>query len=72
MLNTYLGQKGYTLLKKELTIEQQKNIREELMVKPYVHGAPVNSSITFPVYRESDTKIYVPKDSLIESLKGKL
>jgi len=60
MLNTYLGQKGYTLLKKELTIEEQQNVREELMVKPYVHGAPVNVSTTFPVYRESDTKLYVP------------
>jgi superfamily II DNA or RNA helicase len=59
-LNTYLGSKGYTLLKKELTIEQQQKIREELMVKPYVHGAPTNVAISFPVYRESDTKIYVP------------
>jgi len=59
-LNTYLGSKGYTLLKKELNIEQQQNIRQELMVKPYVHGAPTNVTISFPVYRESDTKIYVP------------
>lgn len=60
MLNTYLGQKGYTILKKELSIEQQHNIREELMVKPYVHGSPVNVSTTFPVYRESNSKLYVP------------
>jgi superfamily II DNA or RNA helicase len=60
MLNTYLGQKGYTILKKEISIEQQQNIREELTVKPYVHGAPVNATTTFPVYRESNSKLYIP------------
>lgn len=27
-LNSYLGQKGYTILKKELNIEQQKKNKE--------------------------------------------
>ena len=35
-LNTYLGQKGYTIPKNELTVEQQKQIRNDLMIKPYV------------------------------------
>ena len=61
-LNTYLGQKGYTLLKKELTIEQQYFIRTELTVKPFTPGSPVTSvKVTFPAYRESDSKIYVPR-----------
>ena len=60
MLNTYLGQKGYTILKNEISIEEQHIIYEELNVKPYVHGAPINSCITFPLYRESNSKIYMP------------
>ena len=59
---TYLGQKGYTILKSEINVEQQKQIRNDLTVKPYVAGSIGSASnvITFPVYRESDKKIYVP------------
>lgn len=59
-MNTYLGQKGYTIPKKELSIENQKKIREELTIQPFTMGAPINNSKTFPVYRESANKIYVP------------
>lgn len=59
---TYLGQKGYTILKSEINVEQQKQIRNDLTVKPYVAGSigSTNNVITFPAYRESDKKIYVP------------
>jgi superfamily II DNA or RNA helicase len=60
-INTYLGNKGYTIPKNELTIKQQLAIKEMLMVKPYVPGAPVQVQKTFPVYRESVNKIYVPR-----------
>lgn len=61
MLNTYLGQKGYTILKNEITIEQQKQIRANLTIKPYVPGAPgLNNHPGFPAYRESGNKMYVP------------
>ena len=60
-LNTYLGQKGYTIAKNELTIEQQKQIRNDLTIKPYVMGSPMNNDQkTFPAYRESSNKFYVP------------
>ena len=60
-MNTYLGNKGYTILKKECSLEEQERIKKELMVKPYVPGSPANSNpVTFPVYRESGNKIYVP------------
>jgi len=60
-LNTYLGQKGYTLSKNELTIEQQKQIRTELMIKPFTHGIiGSNEQKIFPAYRESNNKFYVP------------
>ena len=60
-LNTYLGQKGYTIAKNELTIEQQKQIRTDLTIKPHVMGSPMNNDQkTFPAYRESSNKFYVP------------
>ena len=61
-LNTYLGQKGYTLLKKELTEVQQKFITDELTVKPHSPGQMVQQQVkTFPAFRESDKKFYVPR-----------
>ena len=60
-LNTYLGQKGYTIPKNEITIEKQKQIREDLTIKPFTHGAPgQNTQVSFPAYRESSNKMYVP------------
>ena len=60
-LNTYLGNKGYTILKSELSIKHQLTLKEMLMVKPYVPGSHVQVQKTFPAYRESDKKIYVPR-----------
>ena len=50
-MNTYLGQKGYTIVKNELSIETQNKIKNDLTIKPFVMGSPVND-VTFPVYRE--------------------
>lgn len=60
-LNTYLGNKGYTILKSELTIRQQLALKESLMVKPYIPGAPCQAQKSFPAYRESDKKMYIPR-----------
>uniref|UniRef100_A0A6C0EWV5 Helicase ATP-binding domain-containing protein n=1 Tax=viral metagenome TaxID=1070528 RepID=A0A6C0EWV5_9ZZZZ len=61
MLNTYLGQKGYTLHKAELTPAQQKQIKEDLTISPLTMGSyGPNNQVKFPVYRESSNKIYVP------------
>ena len=62
-INTYLGQKGYTISKNELTIEQQKKIRNDLTIKPFSlrEGSPMNNDQKiFPAYRESSNKFYVP------------
>lgn len=58
-LNTYLGQKGYTIVKNELTIEQQKQIRNDLSIKPFTVGEFADHKM-FPAYRESNNKFYVP------------
>jgi superfamily II DNA or RNA helicase len=60
-LSTYLGNKGYTISKSELTVVQEKKIRDDLMISPKVHGGPItNNQISFPAYRESNNKMYVP------------
>ncbi len=63
MLNTYLGQKGYTISKSELSPEKLEWLKKELTVKPFVQGGPVVASVTttFPAYRESPSKIYIPR-----------
>ena len=62
-LNTYLGQKGYTVLKKELTPEQYTQIKKELIAMPSTQCAPGQrgQQITFPIYRESPKKLYMPR-----------
>ena len=63
IINTYLGQKGYTIPKNEISIENQVKIRNDLTIKPYVPGAPQGAnkeSNGFPAYRESSNKFYVP------------
>jgi superfamily II DNA or RNA helicase len=60
--STYFGQKGYTILKKELTIEQEYFIRKELSIKPFTQGSfGNNNQPSFPAYRESENKFYLPK-----------
>jgi hypothetical protein len=61
-INTYLGQKGYTISKNEITIEQQKQIRNDLTIKPFTlrDYTASNEQTSFPAYRESDNKFYVP------------
>jgi superfamily II DNA or RNA helicase len=61
MSNTYLGPKGYTIPKSEITPERLIQIKKDLTIKPYVPGAPgAKTTETFPAYRESPNKIYVP------------
>ena len=63
-LNTYLGQKGYTIYKKDLNNEQQQFLKTELTAKPFTQGSfgpGASQTHTFPIYRESDNKFYVPR-----------
>jgi len=61
-MNTYIGNKGYTLLKKELTDQQQITLKNELTAKPFTQGGMgMQESITYPVYRESANKFYIPR-----------
>ena len=57
---TYLGQKGYSIYKENISVKEQHLLREELIVSPYVPKAPVQPE-GFAVYRESSKKIYIPR-----------
>jgi superfamily II DNA or RNA helicase len=55
---SYLGKKGYTVFKSELSALQIKKIRQDLTVKPF---STHSNEVSYPVYRESDTKMYLPR-----------
>lgn len=59
-INYYLGNKGYTIYKRAFTPKSLDDLKNELTVAPY---APMNSvkPPSFPVYRESKDKIYIPR-----------
>jgi hypothetical protein len=60
----YLGKKGYTIPKSLLEPKDLESLYEDLNVKPITpgvtYGAPTDEG-SFPVYRENDKKIYIPR-----------
>ena len=64
-LNTYLSARGYTISKSELTDSQLANLRKTLTVKPVSSGSAMYGaaadSVEYPIYRESSSKIYLPR-----------
>ena len=59
-MSTYLGAKGYTIYKASLELKEQRLIKEELTVKPYIPKAPIQPP-AYPVFRESENKFYLPR-----------
>ena len=57
---TYLGQKGYSIYKKNMSVKEQHSLRDDLIARPYVPKAPVQPE-GFAIYRESNQKIYIPR-----------
>jgi len=58
--STYLGEKGYSIFKECLSIEEQHFIRTELTVKPFIPKSPIQPN-PFPIYLESPLKLYMPR-----------
>ena len=61
MIKTYLGKKGYSIYKKNLTDKDKQEIYNELMMSPYIPNNIVKKTNKFPIYRESSDKLYVPR-----------
>ena len=62
--SAYLGKKGYTIPKSVLDASDLKCLYNELKVQPMTSGAVYNASVdegAFPVYRENQNKIYIPR-----------
>ncbi len=57
---SYLGKKGYTVPKSVISPEDIAEIRKELYMRPVMNGKP-DPDVAFPVYRENDAKIYIPR-----------
>jgi len=57
----YVGYKGFSIYKNNISVEEEQMLRKELNVKPFVPKSSLIKPQAFPVYRESSTKIYVPR-----------
>ena len=62
-MNTYLSQRGYAILKNDSNKDIITNLKKDLNVSPIIMS-PMNSkdgNKEYPLYLESDNKIYLPK-----------
>lgn len=59
-ISKYIGKRGYTIYKECLSDEDLNWIKNNLIAKPRINGAPVQPPC-FPIYFESTKKIYIPK-----------
>lgn len=50
--STYLGEKGYSIFKECLSVDEQHYIRNELTMKPHIPKSPIQPT-PFPIYLES-------------------
>jgi superfamily II DNA or RNA helicase len=60
-LNTTLGHRGYTILKDDLSSSQIIKIRRDLTVQAFVNPNYGIKPNPFPVYCESQRKLYLPR-----------
>ena len=62
---SYIGKKGYTIPKTEISKKEEEFLKRDLFVKPIVPGMqfgnPGDESSAFPVYRENSNKMYLPR-----------
>ena len=64
--NAYLGKKGYTIPKSALEDKDYETLKKELYVKPIIFnmqygGKDAAETQSFPVYRESANRLYIPR-----------
>ena len=56
-----LTKRGYAIIKKHYNLKELTEIKSDLMVKPYVNEEYGASPDPYPIYLESEKKIYIPK-----------
>ena len=60
-MSNYLGKKGYTIKKEKCTQTELYELRTNLTVKPNTGNIGYATNISYPIYRESTSKIYIPR-----------
>jgi superfamily II DNA or RNA helicase len=60
-MKSYIGKRGYVLIKKNWDINILNQIKKELLVQPFQSGDYGEPEEPFPVYAENNQKIYIPK-----------
>ena len=60
-IKTVYTKRGYTLIKKYYTDDELDKIRKDLMFAPYVPDDFGAKPKPFPIFLESDLKLYLPK-----------
>jgi len=60
---SYIGTKGYTIPKSVLTPTDLEFLKKDLFLKPQTPGPSFGPALNdaFPVYRENEKKIYIPR-----------
>lgn len=60
-LHNYIGKKGFTVHKNECTQTELYEIRSAMTMKPNASMPGLVSHVSYPIYRESSSKIYLPR-----------
>tara|TARA_B100000575_G_scaffold291788_1_gene298520 strand:- start:19319 stop:20875 length:1557 start_codon:yes stop_codon:yes gene_type:complete len=60
-VKTVLTKRGYSIIKQFLTLQELESLKKELTVKPYVNEEYGASPEPYPIYLESNKKLYIPK-----------
>jgi superfamily II DNA or RNA helicase len=60
-MNSYIGNKGYTIYKKTLSNKELDDLKNELTVSPFSQMTIGKPATKFQVFRENTEKIYIPR-----------
>jgi superfamily II DNA or RNA helicase len=59
--NSYIGKRGYTILKSVLTKKEEEFLKEECTMIPFNNSPFQTGETKFYVFRESENKLYIPR-----------
>jgi len=59
--HSYIGRKGYTVPKTILDTDDYEYLKKDLYMKPFTIGGFKTEDTAFPMYRENEAKLYLPR-----------
>lgn len=60
-MKSYIGKRGYVIIKKNWDLSVLNQIKKELLIQPFQSGDYGEPDEPFPIYSENTQKIYIPK-----------